>query len=88
VQSTENVNALIDEARSDTCRNRYNAKEAKSLALNLADALATERDRADRAEARLADAWDEGYIAVPAEPEDRERFVEDAPNPHRTEATA
>lgn len=28
-------------------------------------------------------AWDEGYMAVPAEPEDREFFVEDAPNPYR-----
>ena len=29
------------------------------------------------------EAWDEGYMAVPAEPEDREFFVEDAPNPYR-----
>lgn len=28
-------------------------------------------------------AWDEGYIAVPAEPDERETFVEDADNPYR-----
>lgn len=48
-------------------------------------ALAAERARADQAAEK---AWDEGYIAVPAEPEDRETFVEDAPNPYRATLAA
>lgn len=50
-----------------------------------AAAIAAERARADQAAEK---AWDEGYMAVPAEPEHRQFFVEDAPNPYRAAATA
>lgn len=49
----------------------------------LITALAAERDRADRAEARIAQIWDEGFAF--GWHSDQFRFDE---NPHRSEATA
>lgn len=79
------LDALITRGKDMASMDRY---ELIGWRVDVTAALAAERERAERAEARIADAWDEGYIAVPAEPEDREAFVEDAPNPYRSEATA
>ena len=69
---SENGGFFIDDEDAASCR-------------AAAAALAAERARADQAAEK---AWDEGYMAVPAEPEDREFFVEDAPNPYRAASAA
>jgi hypothetical protein len=85
VQSTENEartpETIIHEAETAIWKDsEYFTAEDVFV---LAKALATERDRADRAEARLAEVWDEGAeygvgysITAPHD------------NPYRAEATA
>jgi hypothetical protein len=82
MQSTDtdqaSLDALAEYALSSNLRN-------DPLVIDLCTALAAERDRADRAEAALAEAWDEGYDASAT---DWENGGPGNPNPYRSEATA
>jgi hypothetical protein len=68
---------LIREARSG------HAIADQDLLDSLADAIESEQRRADRADAALAESWDEGYDAGSGG-----EYHELGHNPYRSEATA
>ena len=91
MQSTEsNIEVRLDldhvVARVKTWPARLIPEEAADLRAILA-ALAAETDRADRAEARLAEVWDEGVDATFYDPESLGN-ISWGDNPYRSEATA
>lgn len=70
-------------------RSEYSHDDALPLVLRHAiDALAAERDRADRAEAALAEVWDEAVRSANLVETSARLSIEHDPNPYRTEATA
>lgn len=87
MQSTEDTDQ-IDYLISAGQAFRDQSDQYAELLTELADNLAAERNRADQAEARLAEVWEDGYWAANDDwNEAPERDVATA-NPYRAEATA
>jgi hypothetical protein len=77
------LDTLIEEGREAISAHDYDMRDWASRTIS---ALAAERDRADRAETRLAEAWDEGVNWAQESESDFPKSS--VGNPYRTEATA